>query len=171
MEKQVKRKNIYQGKIIDVDVDEVVIEDGSQSIREVVTHPGGVCIALKNEKNEYAMVNQYRYAQNKDMWEFPAGKLEKNEDPTSAILREAQEETGYDVKDLKALGKSIPSPGFLTEVVYLYSGNTNQFVGQHLDEDEFLQLQWFTFDHIKEMILKGEIEDAKTIALAFKIMF
>ena len=102
MEKQISREEIYNGKVIHVVRDEVELDDGNRAYREVVLHNGGVCIALRNGDYFY-MVRQYRYSLGKEMLEFPAGKIEKGEDPDEAIVREVQEETGYTVKNLKKL--------------------------------------------------------------------
>ena len=85
VEKQIKRNEIYNGKIIHVVCDDVMIDDGTTSKREVVYHNGGVCIALKDSDGKFFMVKQYRYALEKEMIEFCAGKIEKGEDPDVAI--------------------------------------------------------------------------------------
>lgn len=168
MEKQTKREEIYQGKVIHVVKDEVTLDDGTNAIREVVLHNGGVCIALKND-NYYYMVRQYRYALGKEMLEFPAGKIEKGEVPDEAILREVIEETGFKAKNIRKFGQVIPTCGYCSEKIYLYYGEADEYVGQHFDIDERLNLEKYTFTQIKEMIKNGEIDDSKTIALMYRI--
>lgn len=168
MEKQVKREEIYQGKVIHVVKDEVILDDGTNATREVVLHNGGVCIALRNN-DYYYMVRQYRYALGKDMLEFPAGKIEKGEVPDEAILREVIEETGFEAKNIKKFGYVIPTCGYCSEKIYLYYGEVDKYVGQHFDIDERLNLEKYTFTQIKEMIKNGEIDDSKTIALMYRI--
>lgn len=168
MEKQIKREEIYQGKVIHVVKDEVELDDGSRSMREVVLHNGGVCIALK-DNDTYYMVKQYRYALGKEMLEFPAGKIEKGEDPEEAILREAEEETGYRVRGLRSLGHIIPTCGYCSEKIYLYYGESGERVGQHFDTDERIDLLKYTGKQIRDMIASGEIDDSKTIALMYRL--
>lgn len=168
MEKQVKRQEIYEGKVIHVVKDEVVLDDGTSTIREVVLHNGGVCIGLR-DNGYYYMVRQYRYALGKEMLEFPAGKIEKGEIPDDAIVREVQEETGYTAKKIKKLGSIIPTCGYCSERIHLYFGEVDSYVGQHFDIDERLNLEKYTFAQIKEMIKSGEIDDSKTIALMYQI--
>ena len=168
MEKQLKRQEIYTGKVIHVVKDEVVLDDGTSTIREVVLHNGGVCIGLK-DNGYYYMVRQYRYALGKEMLEFPAGKIEKGELPDDAIVREVQEETGYSAKNIKKLGSIIPTCGYCSERIHLYFGEVDEYVGQHFDVDERLNLEKYTFTQIKEMIKSGEIDDSKTIALMYQI--
>ena len=91
MEKKVRREDIYSGRVIEVYKDEVELDDHTRSYREIVSHHGGACIALKSKHNTYYMVKQYRYALGDEMLEFCAGKLEKGEDPKDAILRESEE--------------------------------------------------------------------------------
>ncbi|MCR4855412.1 MAG: NUDIX hydrolase [Erysipelotrichaceae bacterium] len=166
MEKQVSREEIYNGKVIHVVRDEVELDDGSRSIREVVLHNGGVCIALK-EGDHYFMVSQYRYSLGKEMLEFPAGKIEKGEDPDEAILREVTEETGYETEGIRKLGSIIPTCGYCSERIHLYYAKAAGFVGQHFDPDERIELKKYTFSQIKELILNGQIDDAKTIAMMY----
>ena len=170
MEKRLNRKVIYQGKILDLCVDDVQIDDGAKAFREVVLHNGGVCIALKDlSDNKYFLVKQYRYVQDKEMLEFCAGKIEKGEDVDLAIIREAKEELGYDVLNLKKMGQIIPTCAYTSEKIHLYYGEKGEYVGQEFDDDERLSIYKYSFKEIKEMIKEGIIDDAKTIALMYHI--
>lgn len=162
------RQDLYDGKVIHVVKDEVVLDDGTKTIREIVMHNGGVCIALKDD-NHYYMVRQYRYAQGKDMLEFPAGKIEKGEIPDEAIVREVEEETGFKAKNIRKFNYVVPTCGYSSEKIYLYYGEADKHVGQHFDVDERLNLEKYTFKQIKQMIKEGIIDDCKTIALMYQI--
>ena len=168
METKLNRQEIFKGKVIHVVKDEVSLDNGKTSYREVALHNGGVCIALKND-DYYYLVKQYRYALGKYMLEFPAGKIEVNEEPDKAILREAIEETGYSVKNIKKLGSIVPTCGYSSEIIYLYYGEVDEHIGQHFDEDESIVLEKYTLTKIKEMIKNGQIDDGKTIALVCKL--
>ncbi|MBQ0035840.1 MAG: NUDIX hydrolase [Firmicutes bacterium] len=168
MEKQISRQEIYKGKVIHVVKDEVELDDGSKTIREVVLHNGGVCIGLKHG-DKYFMVKQYRYATGKEMLEFPAGKIELNENPDEAILREAIEETGFKAKNVRKFGSIIPTCGYCSERIYLYTGEADEYMGQNLDEDERLNVFEYTLEEIKQMIIDGKIDDSKTIALMYRL--
>lgn len=170
MEKQIDTTRIYEGKVVRLRKDKVELEDGSYSYREVVEHNGGACIALKDNDGKYFMVKQYRYSQSVDMLEFPAGKLEVNENPYDAILRESIEETGYEAINVKEYGYIVPTCGYCEEKIYLYSGDSGTYFGQHFDEDEDLHLFKYSLEEIKDMITKGIINDAKTIALVYHLM-
>lgn len=170
METKVKREEIYRGKVIKVVKDEVRLDDGSKTIREIVLHNGGVCIALKDlSDNKYFMVKQYRYALGKDMLEFCAGKIEKGEDPDAAVLREVVEEVGSSAKSLRRLGSISPTCGYSSEIIHLYYGEKKDTLSQHLDVDERIDVYKYSFKEIKEMIHNGIIDDGKTIALALYI--
>ena len=170
MEKKLNSKVIYDGKVIHVTVDDVEIDDGSTAKREVVRHRGGVCIALYDDvDHKFYMVRQYRYALGKEMLEFCAGKMEKGENPDDAIAREVVEETGYDAKDIEYYGYIIPTCGYCDEKIHLYFGIKDHKYGQHLDVDERIELEKYTFKEIKEMIKNNIIDDSKTIALMYQI--
>ena len=168
MEKQLKREEIYNGKVIHVVKDLVEVDNGNTSIREVVLHNGGACIALKHE-GKFFMVRQYRYSLGKDMWEFPAGKIEKDEDPLETVLRETIEETGYAAKNVISFGPIIPSCGYCSEKIHLFYGESDGYLGQHFDPDENIELRRFSFSELEEMVKNGEIDDAKTIALMYRV--
>lgn len=169
MEIMKSRKKIFEGKIIEVVLDAVELEDGLNASREVVVHPGGACMALLGADGKYLLVRQYRYAVKQSLLEFPAGRLEKGECPLDAIQREIAEETGYEASSITSMGILVPTGGYLTEVIHMYHGHASAYVGQALDIDERIQIESYTLIEIIEMIMNGSIIDAKTIALAFKI--
>ncbi|MBP3891397.1 MAG: NUDIX hydrolase [Solobacterium sp.] len=168
-EKQISKKYPYKGKVVNIRVDEAEVENGDIVFREVVEHPGGVCIALEDEEGKFTLVLQWRYAQEEELLEFPAGKLEPNENPRDAILRETVEETGYEPIALEEMGMFVPTGAYGQERVYLYYAKQGAYIGQHLDEDEHIQLKKYTLDEIIDLIMSGEIIDGKTCTLAFKL--
>lgn len=170
MEKFVSRENIYNGKVINVVKDEILINDSQKSYREVVLHNGGACIALKNKEGKYLLVKQYRYAQQDYMYEFCAGKLEKDEDPLEAIKREAIEETGYEAKNIKQYPFMAPTCGYCAEKIYLFSGEVDAFKGQKFDDDENVEIVELSLKEIVEMIDDGRIYDAKTICIVYHLL-
>lgn len=162
-EKTINSKVVYEGKVVDVLFDDVVISTGQKTVREVVKHSGGVVIiALKDDLN-ILMVKQYRYPIKETSLELPAGKLEEGENPDLACKRELEEETGYVAEDWKSLGFIYTSPGFCNEKLYLYLATNLKFVGENPDEGEVLQTYEYKANEIFQMIKDGEINDAKTI--------
>ena len=170
MEKKVNSKTIYEGKVVTLTVDQILTDEGNEALREVVHHRGGCCIALQDpEDGKYFCVRQYRYAQGTEMLEFCAGKIEEGEDPAVTICRESEEELGYTVKDLKSYGYIVPTCGYSSEKIYLYSGIKGERVGTHFDEDEEIEEKKYSLEELKEMVCRGELYDAKTIALLWHL--
>lgn len=169
MESKITSRELYDGKVVKLYLDEVMLDDGSKAMREIVKHAGGACIALKSKRGKYYMVKQYRYALGFEMYEFCAGKLEIGEDPDMAIIRETQEELGVTIRDLVSYGYMVPTCGYSSEKIYLYSAIEDTYIGQHLDQDERLEVVEFSLDEIEEMIKMGKIIDAKTICLVYHL--
>ena len=162
-EKQTNRKDIYNGRVIDVVCDDVILQDGKASKREVVLHSGGVVILAVDKNNMVYMVKQYRYAVQKEIYELPAGRLEKGEDPFECAKRELEEECGLVADTWESLGFIYSSPGILSEKLYLYKATNLKQTQQHLDEGEFLSVSKFNIDNVLGMIKENRINDAKTI--------
>ena len=164
MEKELKREIIYDGKILQLTKEEVELENGQHAYREVVYHNGGVCVlAVKN--NQILLVKQFRYPNRLDTLEIPAGKLEKDEDPKTCALRELEEETNYRASNMKFIMKTLPSPGYTSEWLYLYEAVDFQEVNHALacDADEFIDVMWLNLDEAYQKVLNGDIVDAKTV--------
>ena len=163
---------IFDGKVIRVTLDTVRLENGDTSMREVVHHHGGACIMPITDQGEVYLVRQFRYALGEEMWELPAGKLEAGEDPFEAAKRELTEECGVYADEYISLGQVYPTVGYDTEVIYIWAARGLHPAPMHLDADEFLTPERIPLAQAYEMVLSGEIKDAKTVAgiLKFKAM-
>ncbi|MBQ1603688.1 MAG: NUDIX hydrolase [Oscillospiraceae bacterium] len=168
-EKKLSSKTIYDGRILHVRCDTVLLPNGKQALREVADHPGGVAIVAIDEEDNVLTVKQYRYVFSRVMEEIPAGKLEPGENPDDAALRELKEETGAVPARFTPLGSLIVSPGCYGEVLHLYLAEGLQCGAQSPDEDEFLDLARTPFDKMLARVLDGEIRDAKTVAGILKV--
>ena len=168
-EKKLARQDIYAGRVVKLHVDTVELPDGGTSIREIVDHPGGVAILALDEENRVSVVRQYRYAFSRVTLEIPAGKREKGEEPLLTAQRELKEEVGAEAGEWVDLGKLLPSPGCYGETLYLYLARHLQFGEVSPDEDEFLAVERIPFDELAQRCLRGEIEDAKTVAAVLKV--
>lgn len=168
MEKTLKENNIYKGRILRFHVDTVELQNGRVSTRECVDHPGGVSVAVLTEQNEMLFVRQFRYPYRRAILEAPAGKLEPGEDPFEAMKREQKEETGTTGTGYVDLGLLYPSTAYTNEVLYLYACRAESFGSTHFDEDEFLQVERIPLEKAVEMVMSGEIPDAKTQVLVLK---
>lgn len=161
-------EKIFDGRILHIRRDTVRLPDGGEGVREVVDHPGGVCVLALDSQNRALLVSQFRYPYEKVLWEIPAGKLEVGEDPARAAIRELKEETGAVAGEFTSLGELYPSPGYCGEIIRMYFARELTFGEAHLDEDEFLNVERFPFGQLVERVLSGEIRDAKTIAAVLK---
>ncbi len=161
-EKTLESKEIFSGRVLHMIHDKVELEDGSVSMREIVEHPGGVCIAALTDNNELLFVRQFRYPYKEVVLELPAGKLEKGQTPLENGKRELLEETGAKGSHYMPLGKVYPSPGYTNEIIHLYFCNIESFEKQQLDDGEFVNIERIPIDRAEEMVLNNEIPDAKT---------
>ena len=168
-EKRLSRQSVYEGKILHIYRDTVLLPSGKEGIREVAEHPGGVAIVAIDDDDCVLTVKQYRYVFSQVLEEIPAGKLERGEDPNAAALRELREETGAVPERFSKLGAIIASPGCYGEVLHLYLAEGLRFGETAPDEDEFLALERTSFDAMVERVLRGEIEDAKTVCGILKV--
>lgn len=170
MTKYLKTHTKFEGIIIDVYGKDYLLSGDKPFTAEVVHHPGGVCIAATPDNNEsFFVVKQYRYGADKELIEFPAGLKEAGEDPLHTALRELEEETGYVAQTIIPLGLIYLSPGFSDEVTHLYYATDLTFKGQNFDENESLVCTLMPFKEILAQCASGEIEDAKTVALALRV--
>lgn len=167
-EKTLQSEIIYDGKILRVRRDTVELPGGRRSVREVLDHPGGVCVLALDGGGNVLLVRQFRYPYKEIVLELPAGKLEKGEDPRAAGIRELREETGARTERLEPLGELYPSPGYCGEIIHMYLARDLDFGAPQPDENEFLLTERMPFGELTEKILSGEVRDAKTIAAVLK---
>ena len=167
-EKTIRREDKFQGRILSVHVDTVLLPNGNTSTREVVDHVDGVAVLPLDERNNVLTVTQYRYVFGRTLLEIPAGKLDPGEDPVTGALREMKEETGAVPDTFLPLGRIIPAPGCYGEVLHLFLAKGLHMEEQHLDPDEFLNVERIPFNEMVHRCLNGEIEDANTVAAVLK---
>ncbi len=156
-------KEIYRGSVIHVHVDDVELENGTVSKREIVDHRGGVCVAILTPQDELIFVRQFRYSVGQVLLELPAGKLEEGEDPFEAMKREQREETGTSAETYISLGSFYPTAGYSSEVIRLWACRLTEDGGElHLDRDEFLENQRIPLKTAVEMVLNNQLPDGKS---------
>lgn len=169
-EKQLNKEYIYKGKIINLRKDTALLPNGKTEIREIVEHPGGVCVAALTENNEILFVKQFRYPYFEEVLELPAGKRNsKLENPLECGKRELKEETGATAQNFIFLGELYPSPGYCGEIIWLYAATKLSFGESCPDDNEFLEVTKIPLEEAVSMILNGEIKDAKTQAAILKL--
>ncbi len=167
-EKMISSEEIFNGVAVHLVKDEILLPNGNKGIREVVRHPGAVCVIPVTDEGEVIFVNQFRYAIGRVTIEVPAGKLEKGEDPTEAALRELSEETGITAGKIESLGAIYTSPAIIDEIIYMYIATDLKQGEQHLDEDEFVNVVKMPLSEAVDMVMHGKIMDAKTETIILK---
>ncbi|WP_096434775.1 NUDIX hydrolase [Alteribacter populi] len=163
VEKTLSKENIFKGRIIDVNLHDVVLPNGKKSKREVVNHPGAVAVLAVTDDEKLVLVKQFRKPLDKVIAEIPAGKLEKGEEPKACALRELEEETGYCADHIEEIMSFYTSPGFADEIIYLYLAKGLKDGKKQTDEDEFVELMEVSFSEAMNLIKANIIHDAKTI--------
>lgn len=162
----------YDGRIIKVYNDEIILPDGNGAYREYIKHPGGICVVPITDKKEILMVRQYRYPYGEEVVEIPAGKRDSfTEDPLEGGKRELKEELGVTAENFLFLGKFYPTPGYTDEVIYMYAAWGLDFGETNPDEDEFLEGEKYPLDLLLEKIMAGEIPDGKTQTAVLKVKY
>lgn len=167
-ETKIDGRVIYEGKILTLTLDSVMLPDGSTSKREIIHHCGGAAVLLI-EDEKVLLVKQFRYAYGKETYEIPAGKLNDGEDPRTAATRELEEETGRKA-ELVHLMDVYPTPGYTDEIIHIFYAENSTRSAQKLDEGEFLNVEFIPIDTVLQMIENGEINDAKTIIAIYKYL-
>jgi len=169
-EKTLGTEQIFSGKVISLQVEEVELPNGKTSKREIIKHPGAVAVIAITEDEKIVMVEQYRKALERNIIEIPAGKLEKGEEPKGCAIRELEEETGYECEKIDWLISFYTSPGFADELVHLYvaTGLKKKLDAASLDEDEFVNLVEVSLEEALELMKEQKIYDAKT---AFAVQY
>ncbi|WP_127161413.1 NUDIX hydrolase [Veillonella sp. VA137] len=162
-ERKLSSEMKFDGKLIKVTYD-IADVNGKEAWREVVHHPGASAVIAIDEDNRIIMEKQFRYALNDYLLEIPAGKLDAGEDPLVCAKRELEEETGIIASEWISLGTIATSPGFCNEVIHLYVAKGLSKGEIHWDEDEYVEVERYTFDELLQRISEEKIKDSKTLS-------
>ena len=130
----------------------------------MIRHPGSSGIVPVQRDHSVLLLRQYRPAIQRFIWEIPAGTMHRGEDPLECAKRELQEECGVTGNRFEKIGEILVAPGYSNERIHLFLATELVSSQSKLDEDECLEVHAFRFDEALEMIRKGEIQDAMTIA-------
>lgn len=164
-EKTISKKTVYEGRILNVDVLEVELENGKQSVREIVQHGVAVAIIPQLPDGRFVFIRQFRKAMERICFEVVAGNCDPGEAEEVSAARELKEETGYTAESLELLGPVFPSIGYCTERIDIYYATVSDEQGEtSFDEDERIETVILTETEMDAMIRNDEITDAKTLA-------
>ena len=156
-------EQVFDGKVVEVFVDEVRLPDGREACWERVAHPGAVGMVPLLGDGTVVLVRQYRHAVGGVILEIPAGKLEKGEPPEACAQRELAEEVGYRAGEMVKLAEFYNSPGYSDEYFHLFLARDLEEEQAKAEPDEFFQVERVHLDKAFNMISTGEVRDAKTV--------
>ncbi len=159
-----RRRKIFDGRIIDLHVEQVTLPNGTELEMEIVGHPGGAAVVALDSNSRVCLLNQYRHVTGGYLWELPAGKIDDNEPPEITAERELRDEAGVIAADWHNLGDIVSSPGVFSEVIYLYLARDLTLVEPNNDADEVLEIHWINFAEALRWAQQGKIRDAKSVA-------
>ncbi len=157
-------ESIYQGRVVRLRLDTVRLPDGREAKREIVEHPGAVCIVAVDAEGQVLLVRQFRLAAGKVLLEVPAGTLEAGEETAACAARELEEETGYRAAHIEPLFSMLLAPGYSTERIHAFLATGLTRTQTHFDEDESVELETLSLAEAERRALAGELDDAKTVS-------
>jgi len=166
-ETQLTTETVFRGQLLHVKQDTVRLPNGNKTGREYIVHPGAVLIVPLLGDGRLVMERQYRYPLRQTFIEFPAGKIDPNEDPLATGQRELLEESGYIALEWHYLVALHPCIGYSDEIIYIYLATDLQDGKHNRDHDEILEVFTLTLDEAMEAMRRGEITDSKTMIALF----
>jgi ADP-ribose pyrophosphatase len=162
-EKKLRVLQEFKGNYLTFRKDEVELSTGDKATREMVLHPGAVAILALNDQDEAVLVRQYRYPVQEVLYEIPAGKLEKGEDPLNCAQRELAEETGFRAEAWEKVASFYTAPGFTNELMHLFLARELTAHEARPDPDEIIAFETLPVQEIRSLMEQGRIKDAKTL--------
>jgi 8-oxo-dGTP pyrophosphatase MutT (NUDIX family) len=157
----VSSRRAFEGRVFDVRVDEIRYGDDPPHRIDVVEHGDSVAIAAFDDRERLVLVRQYRHAVGTEVWEIPAGSVDRGENARDAALRELREETGYTAGRIGLLTSIYPTPGFCDEIVHVFVARDLRAGERALDEDERIDVELLSSDDAWRLVT-GQVSDAKT---------
>ncbi|MGD9253914.1 MAG: NUDIX hydrolase [Holophagae bacterium] len=168
LEKKIDGETVYEGRILDLEVDRVRLPNGNETVREVVRHRGAAVMLPLLDTGEIVFVRQYRYPMGELLLELPAGKLDPGESAETCARRELEEETGWRAGTMTSLGWFYTTPGFSDEILHaFFAGDLVAVEHAERDPDEIIEIVTMSVDDALEACRNGAIRDSKTVAALF----
>jgi 8-oxo-dGTP pyrophosphatase MutT (NUDIX family) len=158
-----RNREIFQGRVIRLTVEEVRLPNGKVTTLEIAHHPGGAAVVAIDALDRVCLLRQFRRAAGGWVDELPAGKLEGGEPPLVCAQRELAEEAGMRAEHWTALGSFFTSPGVFTEVIHLFLARGLTPVATAPETDEVLEARWLPFGEALSLARSGGLRDGKSI--------
>ncbi len=168
---RLERTLVHKGVIIDFYQDTIKVPNGNIVKWDFISHKGAAAVVAVNKEGKLLMVRQYRNALDRETIEIPAGALDSADEPTHiAAARELEEETGYKAGKMELLMTLRTTVAFCNEKIDVYVATDLEPGKQHLDEDEFINVEEYDIEELLEMVYDCKIQDSKTVAalMAYK---
>ena len=162
-EKKLSQELVFDGNLLKLYRDQVELSNGKKSMREWINHPGAAAIIPLLSNGETLLVRQFRYPLGRETLEIPAGKIDSGESPLACAVRELREETGLFAGEFIKIGSLLTTPGFTNEEIHLFLSKNSSRGSADTDEDEFINTIVLPIDKVFQMMMEGQIKDAKTI--------
>jgi ADP-ribose pyrophosphatase len=169
MERWNESKLLYDGRVVRLRIGEVTLDDGTQAFREVVEHPGGVCV-VPFTGHSVILVKQFRIAIGDYVLEAPAGKLEGPEEPEARGRAELEEETGHRAGQMIPAGFIYASVGYCSEKIHLFLALDLVKTEQRLEDDERIELVEMPIEDIRRGLAANAFEDGKTVVGLYALL-
>jgi ADP-ribose pyrophosphatase len=168
LEQCTSSSRVYDGRILNLRVDQLMLGNGKTVKREIIEHRGAAAIVPVIQGRDVVLVRQYRYAVATDLLEVPAGTMEQGETPEECAVRELEEETGYRCKEIEKILEFFPVPGYSTEKIHVYIAKGLSKSKMNTEDDEQIGVEILPIENALEKVRSGEIHDAKSICALFR---
>lgn len=169
METWTNSEVLFDGKVVRLRTGEVALDDGTKAYREVVEHPGGVCV-IPFDGDVVTLVRQYRIAIGDYILEAPAGKLEPGDDPAARGQIELEEECGLVAETFLPAGVVYATVGFCSEKIHLYLALDLTETEQRLEPEERIELVHLTLEEVRARLKANRFDDAKTVVGLYALL-
>lgn len=163
----IARRVIWEGNLGSFGLDEVVLPSGARATLALFKHPGAAAVVPFLDREHVVLLRQFRHAAGGVIWEVPAGKLDRGEDPARCAARELEEETGYRAGRVVRTGSILTTPGFTDERIHMFCAYDLVAGSAAPEAHEVLRSEVVPLARALTMIESGEICDGKTIAALF----
>lgn len=166
-EAQLDSETAYDGHFLKVQRDTIRLPDGSTAKREYIRHPGAVVILPLFEDGTVLLERQFRYPLHQVFIEYPAGKIDPNEEAFACAKRELQEETGYTATDWRFVCTIHNAIAYSDEHLDIFLARDLKAGPNKLDEGEFLETFRAPVSEVLGWIRERKVTDVKTIIGTF----